>query len=206
MPSFRRWFQPDVHAWSTIVLLGCTVIVAGCAPAAAPPRTVAGDDHGHEKGHDHGHDHGHGHDHPTTLAAGLEELEKLVGIVGEKLGADAKDAADEAVHAAGHLLEDLRGLLQKEELAADVKEAGGKALDELFACFDKLDTALHAEPGKGDSPAEVHASLAERVEAAIKALTGAVAKPAAPPAAAASDDDDEAAAIIRSAKKAEGDR
>jgi hypothetical protein len=168
MPSFRRWFLADVHAAWTTMLLGCVVMAAGCAPAAAPPRTVATDHHDHDHGkHDHA---GHDHAHPTTLAAGLVELEKLLGVVGEKLGSDAKDAADDAVHAAGHLLEDLRGLLQKEDLAADVKEAGTKALDELFACFDTLDTALHAGADAKESPAEVHASLEERFKAALAAL------------------------------------
>jgi hypothetical protein len=173
MPSFHRCFLAAVPAPLTAVLLGCAVMVSGCAPAAAPPRTVATHDHDHS--HDHGtHDHGtkggHGHEHPTTLAAGLVELEKLLGTVGEKLRADAKDAADDAVHAAGHLLEDLRGLLQKADLAADVKEAGTKSLDELFACFDKLDTALHAGADVKESPAEVHASLEERFKAALAVL------------------------------------
>jgi hypothetical protein len=171
MPSFRRWFLAAVPAPWTAMLLGCVVMVAGCAPAAPPPRAVATHDHDHDHGtHDHGTKGGHDHEHPTTLAAGLVELEKLLGTVGEKLGAGAKDAADDAVHAAGHLLEDLRGLLQKADLAADVKEAGTKALDELFECFDKLDTALHAGADAKESPAEVHASLEERFKAALAAL------------------------------------
>jgi len=155
-------------------LVGCAVVVGACAPAKAPPRTVAVEDHGHDHAHD-GHSHGKqdghdGHTHPTTLAEGLQELETLVVTVGQKLGADAKDAADDAVHAAGHLLEDLRGLLEKQDLAADVKEAGTKALDELFECFDKLDTAMHAGADAKESPAEVHASLEERFKAALGAL------------------------------------
>lgn len=177
------------------------------ADAGKPAAKPAADDHDHDEAAKKDADHDHAdHDHPKTLAEGVAALGKAAAAVKDHLAADARDKADDAVHDLGHLLEDVQGLVGTSDLAADAKKAASAALDDLFDCFDKLDTALHAEPGKGDSPAEVHASLAERVEAAIKALTGAVAKPAAPPAAAASDDDDEAAAIIRSAKKAEGDR
>lgn len=177
---------------------------ADTAKAAAKP---AADDHDHDDAAKKDADHDHAdHDHPKTLAEGVAALGKAAAAVKDHLAADARDKADDAVHDLGHLLEDVQGLVGTSDLAADAKKAATAALDDLFDCFDKLDTALHAEPGKGDSPAEVHASLAERVEAAIKALTDATAKPAAAPAAAATDDDDEAAAIIRSAKKAEGDR
>lgn len=165
----------------------------GCAPATAPKPPAGSaasraghDDHDHD--HDHAkHDHGdkdgkdaHGdHDHPETLAEGVAELETLLADVGEKLGSGAKDAADDAVHAAGHLLEDLRGLLEKQELAADLKEAGGKAIDELFECFDKLDVALHAGADAKETPAEVHASLEERFKAALGSLKERFAKRAA---------------------------
>lgn len=208
----------------SVALAGCPL---GCTPAPTTPPAATTKPADHDD-HDHDHpapaakqpadagkaaakpaadDHDHAdHDHPKTLAEGVAALGKAAAAVKDHLAADARDKADDAVHDLGHLLEDVQGLVGTSDLAADAKKAASAALDDLFDCFDKLDTALHAEPGKGDSPAEVHASLAERVEAAIKALTGAVAKPAAPPAAAASDDDDEAAAIIRSAKKAEGDR
>jgi hypothetical protein len=149
-----------------ILPLAALGLVIGCAPAAKPAakpaaaKPAAG-------GHDHDHEH---HAHPETLAAGIGELEKVVKEVGEKLAAGAKDAADDAVHAVGHLLEDLEGLLEKEQLGADLKEGGRKALAELNACFDKLDEALHAAAGDGDSPADVHASVAERITAAVAAL------------------------------------
>ena len=163
-----------------------TAALWGCAPATAPKPpagSVAGraghDDHDHDHDHDHAkHDDGdkdgkdaHSyHDHPETLAEGVAELETLLADVGEKLGSGAKDAADDAVHAAGHLLEDLRRLLEKQELTADLKEAGGKAIDELFECFDKLDVALHAGADAKETPAEVHASLEERFKAALGSL------------------------------------
>ena len=74
------------------------------------------------------------------------------------------------------------------KLSADAEAAAKKAVEELFACFDKLDVALHAEAGKGDSPADVHTQIAEKIEAAIKQLKSAKpasAEPAKPAAEAA---------------------
>lgn len=154
----------------------------GCAPTTTPKppaAAVADRDGRHDHDHDHaGHDHdaadgkdGHGdHEHPETLAEGVARLESLLADIGTKLGSGAKDAADDAVHAAGHLLEDLRGLLEKQEVSADLKEAGAKAIDELFECFDRLDVALHAGDDAKETPAEVHASLAERLESAVRGL------------------------------------
>ena len=105
------------------------------------------------------------------LAAGIEELEELSATIATKLASDAKEEADEAVHAAGHLIEDLRGLLDKETLTTEAKEAGTKALDEIYECFDKLDVAFHEEAKEGaESLAEVHTAIASRFADAIKAL------------------------------------
>ena len=139
----------------------------GCAPAAKPPAAAKP-----AAGHDHDHD---DHAHPETLAAGVAELEKVIKDVADKLGSGAKDAADDAVHAVGHLLEDLEGLLEKQTLTADLREAGKKALAELTDCFAKLDTALHAAEGEGEPPATVHAGVAERIGAAVTALKTMVA-------------------------------
>jgi hypothetical protein len=155
-------FQGSIAALMCLVAMGCS---GGQAPA---PVAAAKKPQGH---HDHGHDHGD-HAHPETLAAGVAELEKLLGTVGEKLASGATEAADDAVHMVGHLIEDLEGLLGAEKLGAEAQAAGKKALDELFECFDALDTALHAKEGEGESPAKVHESLADRMKAALEALKG----------------------------------
>lgn len=176
-----------------LVCLGATVV--GCAKAPTMPPAAAKSSH---DGHGHGDDHDHGdHDHPTTLAAGIAALAQAATAVKEHLAADASDEADDAVHGLGHLLEDLPGLVRKEKLPAEAEAAATAAIDELFECFDKLDTALHAEPGKGDSPKEVHASIAERIEKAIGSIRAAARTPGG--------DDDEAAAIIRSARETKED-
>jgi hypothetical protein len=75
------------------------------------------------------------------------------------------------VHAVGHLLEDFEELLAKEK--ADVQEAGKKATQEVFECFDKLDEAFH---GEEDALKKLDLdALGERLEAAIKSLKGLAA-------------------------------
>ena len=146
---------------------------AGCAPAAKPkeqPKAAAA-----------GHDHDHGdHDHPETIAAGVAELESTAKDIATKLAAGSQEAADDALHAAGHLLEDLQGLLAKEkDLSAEAKDAGKKSLDELFECFDKLDTAMHAGADEAKTTvADVHASVKDRIEAAVKSLKETFSKEA----------------------------
>ena len=112
-------------------------ITAGCAPATKPEApakpAAAADDHDHG-GHDHG-----DHAHPETLAEGIAELEKAAADVAAKLAEGAEDAADDAIHLAGHVVEDVKALLAKQEgLADEAKQAGEKALAELFEAFDRL--------------------------------------------------------------------
>lgn len=156
--------RPSTALFFSSLALAAGWIAGGCAPAAkpaakpaAPVAKSADADHAD-------------HVHPETLAEGIAELETAVKDVAEKLGSGATEAADDAVHAVGHLLGDLEELLKKQELTADIKEAGTKALAELGECFDKLDVAMHAAEGEGESPATVHASVSERVMAAVTVL------------------------------------
>ena len=159
--------------------------IVGCSPATppvAPAKPVAAahadhdHDHGKEDSHDHGKkngtdhdDHGdHDHAHPETLAAGVAELEAMWGHVKEALKAGDREKADEKVHAVGHLLEDFEGLLAKEK--AEAQEAGKKATQEVFDCFDKLDEAFHGD--EDDLKKLDLDALGERLEAAIKTLKG----------------------------------
>ena len=164
------------YTWAPLALIFVVTVtysLVGCGPnskPAAPPAATADD-------HDHDHDHAD-HGHPKTLAEGMIQLEAAAETVAVKLAEGAKDAADDAVHLAGHIVDDMQGLLAKDEsLAAEAKETAKKALDELFECFDKLDTAMHAgaEEAK-ETAAEVHESIKEKVAAAMAALGKAFTK------------------------------
>jgi len=149
-------------------------LAAGCSQPVIPPKPAvapapAADVHEHDHG---GHD---DHAHPETLADGLVALEKAIADVAVKLAGGAKDAADDVVHDIGHLLGELEGLVEKHASAAEVKEAGRKALAELTDCFDKVDQSLHAAEGEGESPTAVFASVTERIAAAMKSLAAMVA-------------------------------
>lgn len=158
-------------------LAALAVWISGCGPSAPAPGPAAVT-HDHDEGHDdhddHGHDHGHDdHDHPDTLAEGIAELAAAAAAVKAHLASGATDEADDVVHGVGHIIEDIQGLLPKENLSAEGRAAVSKALDEIFDCFDALDTALHAPAGQGKPPAEVHAGVAERIEAAVASLRAA---------------------------------
>ena len=158
-------------------IVGCSPATPPVAPAKPVAAAHADHDHDHDHGKDDSHDHGkktgndqddHDHAHPETLAAGVLELEAMWGHVKESLKAGDRDKADEKVHAVGHLLEDFEGLLAKEK--AEAQEAGKKATQEVFDCFDKLDEAFHGD--EDDLKKLDLDALGERLEAAIKALKG----------------------------------
>ena len=175
--SHARGPLPDAVGF--LVCLGMLATTPGCSPAPAPvapakPAAVHGDhdhDHDHGKGDDHDdgkqadHD-DHGHAHPETLAAAVLELETMWSHVKGSLKAGDREKADEKVHAVGHLLEDFEGLLAKEK--AEAQEAGKKATQEVFDCFDKLDEAFHGD--EDDLKKLDLDALGERLEAAIKSL------------------------------------
>lgn len=182
------------HRGFVAVPLAALWLAAGCSPPpAVKTAPVAAPDHDHHD--DHHHDDHDEHAHPTTLAEGVAALEKAAATVKDRLAAGAREEADDSVHALGHLLEDVQGLVRKSDLSDAAKVAATEALDELFNTFDTLDTALHAEPGEGAAPADVHASVAPRIKDAIEVLRGAVV-----PKAAA--EEDAAVSIIREAQKA----
>jgi len=159
------------------VFLGLAAAVAwgmtGCAPAAkpvGPKKPAAGS-------HDHDHDHA-GHDHPETLAEGLAELERAARDVAEKLAAEGDEAADAAIHAAGHVVDDLRQLLDKQPgLEAAARAAAAKSLDALFEAFNAVDEAMHAggEDAKAKA-AEAHDAVKQTIEQAVQSLKDRFAK------------------------------
>lgn len=160
--------------------LTLSMTATGCGsptPPAGAPQPGAASTAAHSD--DHGHDHGD-HVHPATLAEGVEQLQKALATITTSLATGAKDEADEAVHEVGHILEDLEKLVEKQTVTAELKETGRAALAELTDCFDKLDQALHAAEGEGESAVQVLGSVTERIGNAIVSL-GALIKGEATP-------------------------
>ena len=131
--------------------------VSPSAPAAHAPADHA--DHGHA-------DHDHDHEEPTSFADGVAKLKSLGEDLADKLASNAGEAADDAVHDIGHLLEAVREHATK----AGLTEAAAKALDELEECFGKVDEAFHSAEANAD-PKKVLESVKERIESAFKALS-----------------------------------
>jgi hypothetical protein len=157
---------------SLVLPLACLAI--GCSPAAPPAATARVEQsHAHDHDHDHSHDgHDHGdedYDSPNTIAAGIAALEKMCGEVKAELAEGDLDDADGKVHMVGHLLDDLRVLMIDSKPAVEVETAAKKALDEVFDCFDKMDTALHAAD-EAERKALDYADHAPTIEAAITTL------------------------------------
>lgn len=163
------------RAWIVMIVSSCLVL--GCAPAASPvtgtaSQPKASQDHDHDD-HDHAddeknHDHDHGdHEEPETVAAGIAQLEKLCVDVKAHLSAGDHGKADGPVHMVGHLLEDLGTLFAKEKPAAEAEAK--KALDSVFECFDKIDTAIHGADEEVRKKLD-YAEHAPAIEAAIERL------------------------------------
>jgi hypothetical protein len=67
----------------------------------------------------------------------------------------------------GHLLEDLGELVAKETPAAEAEAR--KAIDAVFECFDKIDSAIHAADEEARKKLD-YAEHAPAIEAAIAKL------------------------------------
>jgi ABC-type transporter Mla subunit MlaD len=173
-------FRPASSKAATVTLAMLAFLVAhtGCSPSVTKPTSATShDDHDHAESHSASHgeaksqqeDHDHDHDEPTSFADGIAKLESLGGDLAKKLGEGASEAADDAVHDLGHLLEVVREFANKESFAGDAAAAVTAALDELEECFGKVDEAFHSGDEKAD-PAKVLDSVKERLTAAFKAL------------------------------------
>ncbi len=171
---YRDWWRGFQAAW----LAAGVLVLFGCAPAGPPAAAVTAtqaghdhdehDDHEHDD-HDHDHDDHDDHEHPVTVAGGLDELEDVCRRVKESLAAGDLDKADDSVHMVGHLVEDLQKLVAESKPDADAAAAATKALDEIFDCFDAMDTALHSTDAEAARKLD-YAAYAPRIEAAIETL------------------------------------
>jgi hypothetical protein len=159
-------FQPVVR-FAPLMLLAGAIGCDSAAPPAGAVRPAAPQAQVADAHTDHGHsDHGHDHDEPTSFADGVAKLKALGEDLADKLANNAGEAADDAVHDIGHLLEAVREQATK----AGLTDAATKALDELEECFGKVDEAFHSAEADAD-PKKALESVKERLEAAFKALT-----------------------------------
>ena len=101
------------------------------------------------------------------MAEGIAQLEKLCADAKAHLTAGDFDKADGPVHMVGHVLEDLGDLVVKEKPAAEAEAR--KALDAIFECFDKVDTAIHAADDEARKQLD-YAEHSPAIEAAIAKL------------------------------------
>lgn len=157
------------------VAVAYLAFVIGCAPssptAPAAATTAAGHAHDNHDEHDHD-DHDHDHDHadheePESVAAGIAQLEKLCADAKAHLAAGDYDKADGPVHMVGHLLEELGELVAKEK--PTIEAEARTAIDAVFECFDKIDTAIHAADEEARKKLD-YAEHAPAIEAAIAKL------------------------------------
>lgn len=150
-PQPSIWFPLALpHALAALPVMATVVVVAaaGCGEPATPPPPGPRPAAVRPADHDHDHDHaaaGHEHQHPESLAEAVTELKALVEKVRTALAAGDKDKADGPVHAVGHLLEDMQGLVGKAKLPAEREAAVKQALEQIFDAFDTLDTAIHGD-------------------------------------------------------------
>lgn len=146
-PLARGWVVP------------LAAVLAGCGPAAVSDRAAAParQSESHEDGHD--------HDAPTSFADGVVKLEALGRDLADRLAEQAGEAADDLVHEIGHLLESVRGLAERDGVAA----AAARHLEELEECFGKVDEAFHSADEKSD-PRGALESVRERLAAAFASL------------------------------------
>ena len=143
----------------------------GCAPAKPPQAESATAKASHD--HDHAHDHGE-HVAHDTLAGAVAELEKISARVKEELGKKNLDDADGHVHMVGHLVDDMHRLVGASTLSDEARAAAAKALDEIFDCFDKLDSALHSSDEQVRQALD-YVEHEPRIQAAVEQLKKAAA-------------------------------
>ena len=141
------------------LLVAAGTWIAGCSQPAGPAgqqrpgsgtqvgtnHDHAHDDHAHD---DHGHD-DHGHDDaasftpPKTLAEAVAQLKQLSADIEAALAEKKTKLADDLVHNAGTLIEDLHKKIDAADLQEKAQAAATAAAEAIFDVYDKLDTALH---------------------------------------------------------------
>jgi len=161
----------------TLTAILAVLVIAGCSESASDTAATSSDE-----GHDHGHEGHSEHDHPKSLADGLKELAELRDTVKNAFSADDVDTAHGPLHDVGHLLEDITGLFEGQELSQEQKDLAKESIDSLFDLFGGVDRALHGQDGT------TYADVSDQIDAAITALQG-IAEPEANPSESTASED-----------------
>ena len=127
---------------ASLAILSVLAFAGGCGPGATANKKPEAEHGEHEHGHDE-----HAKEEPKTYAEAVAKVETLRNTIRDSLAKKNTDAADDAVHEIGHVIEHAPELAKKEGFAPADQEAVEKASKELFDQFDKLDVKLHE--GKG---------------------------------------------------------
>jgi hypothetical protein len=175
--------------WPVACLYGLAILcgaVAGCTKPPAPAAKPVAATHDH----DHDHDHDDHHAKAETLGEGVAELSKVIAAAKQALADKDFDDADGHVHMVGHLVDDLHRLVAGGKLPTEAEAAAKKALDDVFECFDALDTKLHAADESVRGTID-YAEHEPRIEAAMKTLATLAAPAKAEGTPATSGDVDE---------------
>ena len=132
--------------------------------------------HHHEAGHSHtGHascdhehcDHGH-HARPKDFGSGVAALQQYHATVRDSLEAGQIAKADEALHAAGNLLEVLPGLAEDAGLDSQTAASVRSAAEKMFVAYGQVDRAIHADEVPD------YAAVADQLDQALAEITQAL--------------------------------
>ena len=156
MNRVGRLVVGTVAAVSMLIWLGC-----GQPGSNKPPKAVETDADHH---HDHDHAHGDHDDHGETFADEFQELEEARVQIKDAFASGNPDKAHEAVHQAGHSLEELKEMAKADSVPADKQDELVKTVDDLFECFMAIDDKLEGREGK------TYDEVAERIDAGMAKL------------------------------------
>jgi len=137
------------------VVVAVFLAATGCTQRAGVADKSIHAGHGHdEHAHshdDHGHDHGHEQSHApgkpaVDFPAAVAEVVRLDDTIRKAFAEQDTAAADEPIHAIGHLLEQLPELAKAHGSGVDVP-AVKKSSGLLFEAYSRIDGKLHGGDG-----------------------------------------------------------
>jgi hypothetical protein len=143
-------------------VLALILVTAGCSSGettgtdAAPSGTTSQGD-----GHGHGHDHGSA---SMTFPDAVAKLKEYQESIQSAFAAGNPEECHGALHAVGHVLQDLPALAAAAGLGETEQETVKEAAGQLMSAFGEVDKTMHGAPD-GAQYADVEASVNEAMGA-----------------------------------------